>query len=326
MITINKYNLKALQEWDQFISDSNNGTIFQKQRFINYHINRKFVDHSLLIKKNNKLVAVLPAAVCDNILYSHPGSSYGGFVVASEVDFETTNDIIQSVDDYCRSQKFKSLFLISSPSVYQKKFDQSIDYLLHWNNYKSKEIYISHVVDMSTASTPLELLKKRKRRYINNNKELDDFSFKESNDFDLFYKILLEGKKKYNTKPTHTLEELYQLKTLFPEEIKLMLSIKSNQVIGGSVIFFANRKVSLVFYNAISKNYRNSQIAMLQLYKCMEVSKKYGYNFVDFGVSHTPEQDDPMSPKFSLIHFKEQFDAKGVLRVAHQKEYCDHKK
>ena len=71
MITIDKYNSEELQEWDQFVSASNNGTIFQKQQFINYHIGRQFVDHSLVIKKNNNIVAVLPAAICDNILYSH---------------------------------------------------------------------------------------------------------------------------------------------------------------------------------------------------------------------------------------------------------------
>ena len=322
MITIDKYNSQAFQAWDQFVSNSNNGTIFQKQRFINYHINRQFVDHSLIIKNNNKIVAVLPAAICDNVLYSHPGSSYGGLVLANDVDFKTTNDIIHSIDDYCYSQKFKSLFLINSPCIYQKKFDQSIDYLLHWNHYQSKEIYISHVVDMNNSSTLLGLLKKRKRRYIRNNKELNSLSFEESNDFDSLYKILLEGKKKYKTQPTHSLEELYQLKKLFPEEIKLIVTRKSNEVIGGSVMFFANDKVALVFYNTILKEFRNSQIAMLQLYKCMEVSQKYGYQMVDFGVSHTPEEEDPMAPKFSLIHFKEQFDARGVLRIAYQKEYC----
>ena len=322
MITIEKYNSEALQEWDQFISNSNNGTIFQKQQFINYHITRQFVDHSLIIKNNDNIVAVLPAAICDNALYSHPGSSYGGLVLANDVDFKTINDVVHSLDNYCHSQKFKSLFLINSPCVYQKKFDQSIDYLLRWNNYKSKEIYISHVVDMNNSSTPLGLLKKRKRRYINNNKELNSLSFEESIDFDSFYKILLKGKKKYKTKPTHSLEELYQLKKLFPEEIKLILTIKSNKIIGGSVMFFANKKVSLVFYNTILEDFRNSQIAMLQLYRCMEISKKYGYQMVDFGVSHTPEAEDPMAPKFSLIHFKEQFDARGILRIAYQKEYC----
>ena len=321
MITINKYNSEVLEEWDQFVSNSNNGTIFQKQRFINYHINRQFVDHSLIIKKNNNIVAVLPAAICNNVLYSHPGSSYGGIVFKNNVDFKTINDIIQSVDDYCYSQKFKSLFLINSPCIYQKKFDQSIDYLLQWNNYQSKEIYISHVVDMNNESILLGLLKKRKRRYVNNNKELNSLSFNESNDFDSFYKILLEGKEKYKTKPTHSLEELYQLKKLFPEEIKLILTIKSKKVIGGSVMLFANEKASLVFYNTILEDFRSSQIAMLQLYKCMEISKKHGYQMIDFGVSHTPEQENPMNPKFSLIHFKEQFNAKGVLRIAYQKEF-----
>ena len=84
MITISKYEKKQLDEWDQFINASNNGTMFQKQRFINYHIDRKFVDNSLIIKKNNNIVAVLPAAIKNNILYSHPGSSYGGLVLAKK--------------------------------------------------------------------------------------------------------------------------------------------------------------------------------------------------------------------------------------------------
>ena len=61
---------------------------------------------------------------------------------------------------------------------------------------------------------------------------------------------------------------------------------------------------------------------MLQLYKCMEISKEHGCHAVDFGVSHTPEANDPLAPKLSLIHFKEQFGARGVLRVAYQKDYC----
>ena len=49
MLTITKYNDMLFDEWEKFISDSNNGTIFQKQAFIQYHINRKFVDSLSLI-------------------------------------------------------------------------------------------------------------------------------------------------------------------------------------------------------------------------------------------------------------------------------------
>lgn len=321
MITINKYESRELNEWDEFIDASNNGTIFQKQSFITYHIDRKFVDHSLIIKNNSNILAVFPAAIKNNVLYSHPGSSYGGFVIAQDVEFSVINDIILELDNYCINNSFKSIFLINSPSIYHKELDCSLDFLLQWNRFYQKELYISHAVNMKKTTALSDLLAKRKRRYLNNNSEFNTLEFKESNEFDEFYRILLASKEKFKTTPTHSLKELVRLKKTFSDDMKLLLTIKKGGVIGGSLVFFANNKIALVFYNTIMEEFKNSQIAMLQLYKCMEISKKYGYHSVDFGVSHTPEANDPLAPKLSLIHFKEQFGAKGVLRVAYQKDY-----
>ena len=202
--------------------------------------------------------------------------------------------------------------------------DRSLDYLLQWNGFKQKELYISHAVDMSNTSDILSLLTKRKRRYINNNQKLNSLTFEEEGYLEEFYDILVTSKKKYNTAPTHSLDELIKLKNTFPEKIKLLVTRNENQIIGGSLIFFTNDNVALVFYNTILEQYRESQIAMLQLYKCMEIAKKYNLHWIDFGVSHTPEEENPLAPKFSLIHFKEQFNAKGVLRIAYQKEYGDY--
>ena len=324
MLTITKYNDILFDEWEKFISDSNNGTIFQKQAFLKYHINRKFVDGSLVIKNKSTIVAVVPAAIKKNILYSHPGSSYGGIVLSHSLDFKMIHDILKVIDEYCIAQKYKALFLINSPSIYQKKSDQSLDYLLQWNGFKQTELYISHAVDMSKTSDILSLLTKRKRRYINNNQELNSLTFEEEAYLDEFYDILIASKKKYNTTPTHSLDELIKLKDMFPQQIKLLVTRNENKIIGGSLIFFTNDNVALVFYNTILEQYRESQIAMLQLYKCMEIAKKYNLHWIDFGVSHTPEEENPLAPKFSLIHFKEQFNAKGVLRIAYQKEYGDY--
>ena len=323
MFTITKYNEMLFDEWEQFISDSNNGTIFQKQAFLQYHINRSFVDGSLIIKKKSVIVAVMPAAIKDNILYSHPGSSYGGIVLSPNLDFKMIDEILKVIDEYCIAQKYRALFLINSPSIYLKNADQSLDYLLQWNGFKQTELYISHAVDMSQTSDILSLLTKRKRRYINNNPKLNSLTFKEESSLEEFYDILVASKKKYNTNPTHSLDELIKLKDMFPQNIKLLVTRNDNKIIGGSLIFFTNDNVALVFYNTILEQYRESQIAMLQLYKCMEISKKYNLDWIDFGVSHTPEQENPLAPKFSLIHFKEQFNAKGVLRIAYQKEYGD---
>ena len=137
MITINKYKAKQLDEWDEFIDASNNGTIFQKQSFINYHKDREFIDNSLIINNNNNPVAVLPAVIKNNILYSHPGSSYGGLVLSQNIEFSIINDIIHALDTYCVNKNLNSIFLINSPCIYHKELDHALDYLLQWNHFQN---------------------------------------------------------------------------------------------------------------------------------------------------------------------------------------------
>ena len=82
MISIKKYRNNYSNVWDNFIKNSNNGTIFHTQKFLSYHLQRRFNDHSLLFYSEKTLVAVLPAAAISINnkleLRSHPGASYGG--------------------------------------------------------------------------------------------------------------------------------------------------------------------------------------------------------------------------------------------------------
>ena len=53
-IIIKKYKNSLKKEWNNFVNQSNNGTIFHNQKFLSYHLNRKFIDHSLLFYINNR--------------------------------------------------------------------------------------------------------------------------------------------------------------------------------------------------------------------------------------------------------------------------------
>ena len=46
--------------WDNFIYASNQGTFLHTRRYLNYH-NDRFLDKSLLIKFNEKIIAVFPS-------------------------------------------------------------------------------------------------------------------------------------------------------------------------------------------------------------------------------------------------------------------------
>ena len=99
-----------------------------------------------------------------------------------------------------------------------------------------------------------------------------------------------------------------------------MFQKKKQTVVGGTVLFYLNRSVCLVFYNVVNEKYSSTRLSSLQLYRAMCSAKKRHCKIVDFGVSHTPGGEDPLSPKFSLISFKEQFGAQGSLRIVYQKD------
>ena len=101
----------------------------------------------------------------------------GGFIIKNKLSFKLLNDLIHAVDKYLIKNKFNKIFLINTPSLYWKNMDQSLDYLLQWNKYKLQELYISHATNINSSEKIDNLLSKRKRRYMLNDKQLNDFSF-----------------------------------------------------------------------------------------------------------------------------------------------------
>tara|TARA_B100000579_G_scaffold425732_1_gene431891 strand:- start:1217 stop:2173 length:957 start_codon:yes stop_codon:yes gene_type:complete len=310
--------------WDAFIDESSNGTLFQKQSFLAYHIDRKFINHSLLFYKNNTLVAVLSAALLikqdKRIYYSHPGSSFGGFVINKKTSFEIINEIIKSLEEYLLKLNISSIVLILSPEKYWVNGDESLRYLLHWNSYKATENYISHYVSFNNSTPVSDLVSKRKKRYINKLTKENKITIKKGDNFNQFYALLIKSKESLGAIPTHSLEELKKLKKTFPHQIVLLSSTFNKKVVGGTLLFCINSDVCLVFYNVVDEKFKGTQLASLQLYNAMLFAQKNNYQILDFGVSHKPESLFPLSPKFSLINFKEQFGARGCLRAVYQKE------
>ncbi len=322
MISIKKYTEKLNNIWDDFIFNSNNGTIFHTQLFLSYHQNKKFINHSLLFFDDDTLLAVLPAAIKNNnikVLHSHPGASFGGVVYKQNLNFVTYNNIISCLEQYCIDNQFDRIKLINTPNVYHQIKDDSFNYLLHWRGFIQKETYISHYLKHNFQNETLSLLNRRKQRYIKSIIQKKIFSHVVNKNFDLFYPILLESKKLFKTKPTHSLKELLILKEKFPQKIHLLLFYQHKTVVGGSMIFFTTKSTALLFYNAINPRYKHEHLATFQLYQCMRFAKKNGKKILDFGVSHNPETKNPLNPKFSLIQFKEHFNTKGVLRVVYEK-------
>ncbi len=299
---------KHQQIWDDYVETSNNGTIFHLRKFLAYHQNREFQDHSLMFYENNKIVAVFAAAIIDNCLYSHPGASFGGLVY-NQLSFKDCKEIIALIIEYAKENKTSKITVIPPPFIYYQQYNETMEYCLYNHGFEIAEYYISSFVNLN--SEPMELIHNRKKRYIKKLK--NEIEIKASEDLDAFYPILIDNKARHNVKPTHSKKELKILMQQFPEQIKLLLSYKNNEVIGGSLVFITNQDSCILFYNMINYEYQELQVASLQIYETLKWAYKNKIKFLDIGVSQL-YKNDKIIPHDSLINFKEQFGSQAMIR------------
>ena len=315
--------------WDPFVKRSMNGTAFHLQQFLSYHPQDRFDFHHLLFFQDERLVAVLTGGLREKgrVFESPLGASYGSFVT-EDISAQTALDIVAAFEEYIGSQGIEEVYLTSPPVIYQPVLTQNLDFALLYRGYEYQRHYISHAIDVGKPGNPFDRFQSTARKHIRRvTKNHPEITIEESTQATLpallsdFYPILLENKAKYNVKPTHTLDELLKLESLLPDFMKLFLVRHSNDAIAGSLLFLANDRVALIFYHMLRYAFDEYKPIYLLMDRVTQWSKEHGYQFVDIGVSQDTSDENPMTPALSLIHFKEKFDSRGVLRSTLHKSY-----
>ena len=109
MLTIKRHSKNNKVLWDNFVKNANNGTLFHLRRFLSYHPEGSFVDHSIEVYKKNTLFSVFPAAESNingkNLLVSHPGLTVGSFVVPESVSISDSLELTKILIDYAKENE-----------------------------------------------------------------------------------------------------------------------------------------------------------------------------------------------------------------------------
>jgi predicted N-acyltransferase len=323
MIEVRPYREALANTWDAFVASSNNGTLFHFQKFLSYHPPQRFDFHHLLFYHGTTLVSVLPAAVTENgtCLESPMGASYGGFVLG-DLKYPMNEHLVDALLEYASKHGFKKILLTPAPFIYQDVLVQDMDYALAYKGFDFDRHYISHAIKLEQTDDFTKYFSATARRYIHQCQRNPDLSIEFHDDargYDEFYPILVDNKAKHNAKPTHTLEELYRLKSLFPDRIFLFLVRLKGKAVGGSVMFRCNDRVALCFYNMLYYEFSDYHPIHFVMNEVVHWAIRLGCRYVDIGVSQNTQAANQMTPAYSLIDFKEKFAAKGVLRSTFRK-------
>ena len=99
-ITVVRYTPLLQAVWDSFVAGCKNATFLFERGYIDY--NPRFIDYSLLFYKGSELVALLPACLCGDVLASHGGLTYGGFLYGCNVGTEQMLALFDALLAYLR--------------------------------------------------------------------------------------------------------------------------------------------------------------------------------------------------------------------------------
>jgi len=304
MFEVKLYTNTNKVEWDQFVEDSKNGTFLFKRDYMDYHADR-FIDFSLMIYRKGKLYTILPANRKEDVLYSHQGLTYGGFVMSNKV---TTTEILEVVQETTKFLKVHGILKViykAIPYIYHRVPAEEDLYAIFKNS--DAKIIGRNISSTIYQKNKIKFIESRKAgiRKANNN----NIVISHSEDYEAFWKILNDNLlNKYGKAPVHSLAEIQLLSTRFNKNIKLYLATCDDIPVGGTLLYITNQVIHTQY---ISASLTGKEMGALDLLFDYLINKEFtDYEFFDFGQS-TEEMGTILNE--SLIFQKEGFGGRGVM-------------
>ena len=281
MINVKRYTDNDIKDWNAFNDSAKNSLFMFNRGYMDYHRDR-FCDHSLMFYNDDKLVAILPMSEKNEVLSSHGGLTYGGFITDNNMKQHTMNECFEAFIEHAKANDFKSIVYKTIPYIYHEQPAEEDRFALYANGARLVTVDASTYIKLSN---PLKMPKGRKAQISRAKREgVEIVELTELDDFEKF--IDLENEvlsQRHDTKAVHTGAELKLLHDNFPEELHLFGAIKDGNLIAGTVIYEYKHAVHTQYMAA---NDEARQIGALDLAISTAIERyKNTKQWMDFGIS-----------------------------------------
>lgn len=328
MYEILPYNKELDQRVDRFVNqESVNGTFLQSRQFLNYHPEGRFVDRSFMLHKGGVIVAYFPGAEIDGEFVSHPGSTFGGPVIAKTCyNASQLKEILTQADQYLATN-FKAARLKATPTLFAEESPDLLDYMLEHLGYSRYTELSSKNKLQNGMDVVAQCNRNQRRLWKDFNKFVEtvpegtvqyrDMTSEE--DIATFYKFLVISKEKHHTKPIHTLDDLMDLKQRLPENIRFKGLFCNGRYVCG-MLQFVFPKTKVIHDQNISPDesfdlfHHTTPMNIMALQEAAQL----GYHHFSWGIS-TEDRGNFLNE--DLFHYKESFGAEGVVNASYTKKF-----
>ena len=315
MVDVNvvRYHEELREKWEKFLSRTVNGTFLQSRAFLEYHKDR-FVDHSLLFYRGSELIAICPAIEREGEngkeFISHQGSTFGSILVGT--DFYTISNVgelVNALDEYLKANGFTYALIKNTGELFTKERGDLLDYSFFHNDYHHYDelSFGMPLANVDPNDVPKSFRSKTRNLFKSSLK--GGLVFRElANDEEIkeFYSILEISLARHETKPVHSLEEIYDLcHNRIPTYVKFYGAFNGEQMVSGSMVFDFGDTFHTQYLASLPEFLYLKSMDFLVGNLVIEAKNKNYKNF-SFGIS-TEERGKVLNE--NLAKFKEGFGA-----------------
>jgi hypothetical protein len=307
-----KYTSEHFQLWNNFVANAKNATFLFHRDFMEYHSDR-FEDFSLLVfDEKDNLKAILPANILENKVYSHQGLTYGGIVIDATLKIEKFISIYSEILHFLNENNIEQIHFKLLPSFYCLQPSEELNYALFLSEAKLTRRDALVTIDLQSHfkidSNRVEGVKRSEKLGLKIKKEID---------FTGFWKEVLIPNldAKHEAKPVHSLDEIQNLQSKFPQNIMQYNVYHDNQIIAGTTLFIDKNTIHVQYISAIGD--KNQHGALDYLFHHLITKEFANYSYFDFGISN---ENQGKNINKGLQYWKETFGARTFCQDFYEVE------
>lgn len=284
---------KQAAKADAFImKESTTGEFINTFRYLDYHPEGRFQDDSIVVldKGSGEIRGVMVAARGDNdSIVSYPGTTFAGPIVDRAAKLETTEAVLDSMLGYYES-RYREVRIKKQPDYYSRQPFHLIDYILLRRGYTYGMSALANIIcidRMNTEEDILALFHSKRRNQVRKVMKEGQFMFTAQEEIrKAVWKNMNENlQNKFGAKTTHTLEEIRDLQSRLPDNIRAFYADTADGTYGAFALCFLFKNVFHTQYLDVNYEHAGQYPNLLLILKLIQEAGGMGYHYFSFGAS-----------------------------------------
>lgn len=312
---LRRYSPADATQWNQFVQCSKNGTFLFQRSYMDYHADR-FPDHSLIaISHGGQWIAVLPACEKENVLSTHAGLTYGGWVTDAAMTCPDMMRLFDQMLAYLALQGFVSVKYKSIPHIYHRLPAQEDLYALFRYNAAMERRDTLSVLDLRATPMTQERRRRGAKKAVQRLVEIRLEQNTLQNYADFWQCLESNLRTQFGEKPTHSLAEIQRLHLLHPAHIRLHVACLGDELCAGVVVYLCEPVCHVQYISATLAGKQSAALDLLFMELTTYYQQQKSFCYLDFGISN---EQDGRYLNLGLVEQKEGFGARTVVHDFYQ--------